>query len=90
MREIIRTAAFKREVKKMQRQGQDMRLLVQVFDLLAQDARLPERFLDHPLKGKWRGCRELHIAPDWLLVYHIENDTVFLDRTGSHAELFKR
>jgi mRNA interferase YafQ len=32
----------------------------------------------------------MHIAPDWLLIYHIENETVYLDRTGSHAELLKR
>jgi mRNA interferase YafQ len=74
----------------MYRQGKEMQVLEKIIDLLAAGSSIPEQLLDHPLKGVWRGCRELHIAPDWLLVYHIENDTVYLDRTGSHAELFKR
>lgn len=90
MREINWTTAFKRDIKKLQRQGKDFRKLAQVADMLAADAFIPEQLFDHPLKGEWRGCRELHIAPDWLLIYHIENNEVYFDRTGSHAELFKR
>lgn len=90
MREIVWTGPFRRDVKRMQRQGKDIRLLVRVFDLLAAGNPIPPEYMDHPLKGNWNGCRDLHIAPDWLLIYHIENDVVYLDRTGSHAELFKR
>lgn len=90
MREIVRGAAFKRDTKKLQRQGKDIRAMVEVLALLLEDASLPQHFRDHPLKGKWKPCRELHIQSDWLLINHIENDTVFLDRTGSHAELLNR
>ena len=60
------------------------------IDMLRTETLIPQIYKDHPLKGNWRGRREMHIAPDWLLIYHIENDTVYLDRTGSHAELLKR
>ena len=39
-----------------------------------------------------RGVRELHIQPDWLLMY-IRNKrelVLTLTRTGSHADLLKR
>lgn len=88
MREIIPSTTFKRDAKKMYRQGKDTLVLENIIDLLAANTPLPERLLNHPLKGKWRRCHELHIAPDWLLIYHIEHNTVYLDRTGSHADLF--
>ena len=45
---------------------------------------------DHELKGKWKQHRELHIEPDWLLIYQKKEDLLILEltRTGSHADLF--
>ena len=42
------------------------------------------------LKGKYKGFRECHIQPDWLLIYLLENDvlTLTLVDTGTHADLF--
>ena len=39
---------------------------------------------------EFKNCRELHIKPDWLLVYKYSNDNVilYLIRTGSHSDLF--
>lgn len=74
----------------MQRQGKDMNLLGVAILLLAQDAPFPLQYKDHALKGAWQGCREVHVESDWLLIYHIENGIVYLDRTGSHTELLKR
>ena len=31
---------------------------------------------------------ECHLAPDWLLIYKIENQTVIFERTGTHSDLF--
>ena len=87
MRKVARTAAFKRVAKKMQRQGKDMNLLGVAILLLAQNTPFPSQYNDHALKGTWKGCREAHIQPDWLLIYHIEDNIVYLDRTGSHTEL---
>ena len=55
---------------------------------LIQQASLPARYRDRPLRGNWRSYRELHIEPDWLLIYRIEGDELQLVRTGSHADLF--
>ena len=37
--------------------------------LLIEDKSLPAAYLDHPLKSGWRGFRDAHIEPDWLLIY---------------------
>jgi len=50
---------------------------------------LPARNLDHPLRGIWRGYRETHIEPDWLLIYRITGNELRLVRTGSHSDLFR-
>ncbi len=52
---------------------------------------LDEKYKDHPLSGNYKGYRECHIQPDWLLIYLIEDDilTLTLVDTGTHADLFK-
>ena len=46
---------------------------------------------DHPLSGNYKGYRECHIQPDWLLIYLIEDDilTLTLVDTGTHSDLLK-
>ena len=56
--------------------------------LIAQEP-LAARYRDHPLRGIWKGYREAHVEPDWILIYRIEGDELRLIRTGSHADLFR-
>ena len=60
-----------------------------VLASLIQQEPLSARYLDHPLRGTWEGCREAHIEPNWLLIYRAEGDELHLVRTGSHSDLFK-
>ncbi len=62
-----------------------MARLTALIDALAAGERLDPAYRDHPLKGTWRGYREAHIAPDWLLIYQLVNDELRLVRTGRHA-----
>jgi len=82
------TGAFKRDAKRAERRGKDLAKLRRLLSLLIEQAPLPERYRDHPLKGKWAGCRDIHIEPDWLLIYQIDGDRLVLLRTGTHADLF--
>ena len=67
-------------------------LLNEVIKKLAQDIQLPEANLDHPLKGQYKGCRECHIQPDWLLIYSKEDriNLLSLVRIGTHSDLFEK
>ena len=87
---VRETSRFKKDLKRMRRQGRDMTVLRRVVAMLSFGEPLPSKFRDHPLKGNRQGLRECHIEPDWLLIYKIEKDVLVLalSRTGTHADLF--
>lgn len=86
---VVRSGRFKRDVKRMQKRGKDMAKLKAVLMLLLEDKPLPAQLKDHPLRGDWDGFRDLHIEPDWLLLYRVSDGELQLARTGSHADLFR-
>lgn len=89
--EIERTTRFKREYRMALRRGQNVDRLRKIIFLLANGEKLPLECKDHALAGSFTGCRECHIAPDWLLIYQIaEKELVLLLlRTGTHSDLFE-
>ena len=89
MRIFSYTGQFKRDIKNAEKRGKDMTKIKNVMQLLIDATPLPPALLDHPLRGKWQPSRELHIEPDWLLVYWIDDQEVRFERTGSHSDLFK-
>jgi mRNA interferase YafQ len=88
VRTAVRSGQFRRDVKRAQRRGKEMSRLRELILLLLAGDTLPERYRDHPLRGEWRGYRDAHIEPDWLLIYRVVGDELHLVRTGSHADLF--
>lgn len=89
---IKHTTQFKKGYKLAMRRGLDIALLDEVIIKLANGEKLDERFRDHALSGKWSKYRECHIQPDWLLVYHINENILVLtlSRTGTHSDLFQK
>ena len=83
-----RSGRFRRDVKRAEKRGKDMAKLRAVLLLLIEEKPLPTSYKDHPLKGDWKGFRDLHIEPDWLLLYRVEGNELQLARTGTHADLF--
>ena len=72
--------------------NKDLGKLFEVIDILANGETLDAKYKDHSLTGNYRGTRECHIEPDWLLIYEIRGDVLVLMhyRLGSHSELFKK
>ena len=85
------TTKFKKDYKRVRKQGRPMEEMKAVVDLLADGKPLPDKYDDHDLTGNWIGYRECHIRPDWLLIYKCMDDVLILSltRTGSHDELFE-
>ncbi|MDO5456170.1 MAG: type II toxin-antitoxin system YafQ family toxin [Eubacteriales bacterium] len=90
MLKIVPSNQFKKDLKLAKKRGLSLNHLTAVVNMLAAREPLNERYRDHALTGRYRGFRECHIQPDWLLIYRIEGDELelFLFRTGSHADLF--
>lgn len=84
------TNALKKDYRRAERRGYNMREFGEVVSKLANDEPLAERYHDHALEGNWAGHRELHIRPDWLLIYQKKGDVLVLElsRTGTHSDLF--
>ena len=84
------TTAFKKDYKRAIKRGLKIELLEQVVALLSMGEPLPDKNRDHELTSDWVGHRECHIQPDWLLMYEVCDDTLYLylTRTGSHSDLF--
>ncbi len=89
MMELRFTVKFKRDYKRVKRQGKDISKLELTLEALVSGEALPEAMRDHALGGTYRGHRECHIEPDWLLIYRIDEEGLVLvaTRTGSHSEL---
>lgn len=80
--------AFRKDLKRVKKQGKDTDRLKKIMDDLIEEVPLAAKHKDHPLVGNWANHRECHIQPDWLLIYRIEDDVIFFERTGSHSDLF--
>lgn len=88
--ELILTRKFKKSLKLAKKRGLDLNLLEKVITSLQNNSPLEEKYRDHELRGKYKGFRECHIAPDWLLIYMKEENVLVLTLidTGTHSDLF--
>ena len=77
-------------MKLAKKRGLDISLLADIVEKLLHKIPLEMKNKDHALSGNYKGYRECHIQPDWLLIYLIEEDilTLTLIDTGTHADLF--
>ena len=85
------TNQFKKDLKLAKKQNKNLDKLFEVIDILANGGTLDAKYRDHDLTGNYKGTRECHIEPDWLLIYEICGDVLvlMLYRLGSHSELFQ-
>jgi mRNA interferase YafQ len=90
MLKIRYTSKFKKDYKAVQKRGNNIKLFQDVLSMLCNEQPLPQKHFDHSLSGDYIGHRECHIAPDWLLIYKVEQNilTLTLTRTGTHSDLF--
>ena len=86
------TARFKRDMKRLRKQGKTLELLYAVIAKLRQSEELDRVYRDHSLLGNLIGLRECHIQSDWLLLYYVEKHVMVLTltRTGSHSDLLMK
>lgn len=92
MLELELATQFKRDLKKIIKQGKSRKLLDFIVEQLQKEETLSFKYKDDSLSGNWGGYRECHVTPDCLLIYKIINNDriqlLRLSRTGSHSDLF--
>ncbi|MFR3452189.1 MAG: type II toxin-antitoxin system YafQ family toxin [Collinsella sp.] len=89
MLELRFTSKFKKDYKRLKRQGKDLAKLEIALEMLVRGEALSESMRDHSLGGTYRGHRECHIEPDRLLIYRIDEEawSSLLRARGSHSDL---
>ena len=90
MFELNYTKRFKKDLKHYKGDAELLKELERIFAFLSRGEKLPEKYLNHPLVGEFKGCYDCHVRPDILLVYTINKTevTVLLLRIGSHSNIF--
>lgn len=90
MLEVKFTSKFKKDYKLIKKRSMNTNLLKEIVGKLANNIPLEEKYKDHELTGNYKGFRECHIEPDWLLIYLVEDNKLILtlSRTGTHSDLF--
>ncbi len=86
----VESNRFRKDVALMQKRGKDMEKLKQLLFSLVNRLPLPKSYQAHPLQGSWKPLWDAHIEPDWLLLYLEDDDKLYLARTGTHADIFKK
>ena len=85
---ILATTRFKRDIKRCQKRGYRLERLKHIIDCLEATQTLDPAWKNHHLTGNYEGAQELHIQPDWLLIYEMSDEHLILIRTGTHTDLF--
>ena len=90
MLDLVFSNRFKRDLKLLAKRGLDLDLLDEVIEKLRKRQPLDKKYKDHSLTGDYAVFRECHVLPDWLLIYRIDEEELFLflSRSGTHSDLF--
>jgi len=88
--EIEFSSQFKKDAKLCKKRNCDISLLEETLLILREKGELPIKFRQHKLSGNYSGFWECHIKPDWILTWlqDDEKKLIYLDRTGTHSDLF--
>lgn len=88
MKRLSQTTQFVRDVKRMRKRGKDMGKLETIVTKLASGTALEAKHKDHPLLGAWKPSHDCHVESDWILIYTADSESLRLERTGTHSDLF--
>ncbi len=84
---VKKTKSYKKSHKRCQNRGYNMTLLDNIVNDLANGIHILGA---HPLKGDYNGFYDVHIEPDWVLIYGYDDNSLilYLMDTGTHSDLY--
>jgi mRNA interferase YafQ len=82
------TTKFKKDLSQAQKRKLNISLLRGVISDLIEEKKLSKKYQDHPLSGNYKGFRDCHIEPDWILIYKTRKGIIVFARTGTHSDLY--
>ncbi len=88
MRRLNATSRFRKDSARLERRGLSLEKMLRIVREIRLTGSPPVSTRPHILIGDWAGHLECQIAPDWLLIYQVDDNEVLLHRTGTHSDLF--
>jgi len=93
---ILSTNTFDKSLKRMLKRGKNRKKLHKFIDLMEEGVNkgidhyllLPHKYRLHKLSGKYYNLWECHLEPDWLIIFDLNDQTLILENTGTHSDLF--
>lgn len=86
-KEVRYSTQAKKDLKRYKHDIAKMKALFEVLSALSEGKALDPRFRPHPLIGEYKDCMECHVGNDFLLIW-IDKDAIYVQRVGTHSELF--
>ena len=94
MLEIIIENSFKKDIQRDKKSGKykksDFELLKELIDKLANQKEIEDIYKRHSLKGNLENFEVLHIKNDWLLVFKVDENYLYLVMLGKHTQVYKK
>ena len=82
------TKTFEKDIVELKQSGSfNIEEFGCLLDLLLSEKQLPNKYKNHPLKGKWIGFYDCHLSKNCVLVYRKDKHKLFLTRIGTHVKV---
>ena len=86
---IRRHKYFRKDELKAKLTDEQYAKRINYLSCILNDEPLPTEAKDHSLMGEYKGFREFHLGGDMLIIYAVVDDVLYLQRIGTHSQLFK-
>ena len=87
--QLKRHKYFRKDELKVKLTDEQYAKRIKYLSLILRSEPLPSEARDHDLLGKYKGFREFHLGGDMLIVYTVRENILYLQRIGTHSQLFK-
>jgi len=80
---------FKKDELKAKLTDEQYTKRIKYLSLILEGNPLPSEARDHELLGEYKGFREFHLGGDMLIIYTVRENILYLQRIGTHSQLFR-
>ena len=80
---------YKKDASKVKLTDEQYAKRLKYLSRILEGISLPNEARDHELIGEYKGFREFHLGGDMLIIYKVVDDVLYLQRMGTHSQLFK-
>jgi mRNA interferase YafQ len=80
---------YKKDALKAKLTDEQYAKRLKYLSMILKNKPLPPEARDHELIGEYKGFRECHLGGDMLIVYKVLDGILYLQRMGTHSQLFR-